>query len=477
MKPVRAIAVPRPAGEQMSRFFNLSLDLLCVAGFDGYFESLNPAWEKVLGFTREELLAKPYLDFVHPDDREATVAELAGLQSGSRTLCFENRYCHKDGSYRWLSWTAVPFAEERVVYAAARDITERKHQEELQGGEKCVLEMLSTGADLSDVLECLTQTIEQQWKGMTCSILLLDPDGIHLRHGAGGRLPEAYNRAIDGVAIGPNVGSCGTAAYLRKTIIVRDVAVDPLWADFRELALIHGLRACWLTPIFSSKGSVLGTFAMYYREPRSPGENDLKLIERATHLAGIAMEQKRAREELYRAHDELEARVQARTAELARANAALQAEIAERKRAEEEVKNQQEAIRKLSTPVLQVRQRLLILPVIGEIDSLRARQLTDQLLASIRANRAKVVVIDMTGVGSIDNKVADHLMKTVQAARLLGASVIVTGLSREITQTLVAIGVEFQGLTTLGDLQSGIEEAEHMLGYQVLAIHPRKQAA
>ncbi|HEY4087025.1 MAG TPA: STAS domain-containing protein [Bryobacteraceae bacterium] len=133
------------------------------------------------------------------------------------------------------------------------------------------------------------------------------------------------------------------------------------------------------------------------------------------------------------------------------------------------IREQQEAIRELSTPVLQVRERLLILPIIGVIDPQRARQLTEQLLRGIRGNRAKVVVIDITGVPSVDSGVANHLVQTVDASRLMGATVIVTGLSSEIAQTLVTIGVDLTKMKTVGDLQGGIEEAERLLGYQIVS--------
>ena len=134
------------------------------------------------------------------------------------------------------------------------------------------------------------------------------------------------------------------------------------------------------------------------------------------------------------------------------------------------IRQQQEAIRELSTPVLQVRERLLILPIIGVIDPQRARQLTEQLLRGIRTNRAKVVVIDITGVAAMDATVANHLVQTVEASRLLGATVIVTGLSPEIAQTLVTIGVDLGKMNTVGDLQGGIEQAERLLGYKVVPL-------
>jgi len=131
------------------------------------------------------------------------------------------------------------------------------------------------------------------------------------------------------------------------------------------------------------------------------------------------------------------------------------------------IRQQQEAIRELSTPVLQIRERLLLLPIIGIIDTYRARMVTDSLLHAIRANRAKVVVMDVTGVVTIDSKVANHLLQTVTAAGLMGAVVIVTGLSSDVAQSLVALGIELSKLNTIGDLQGGVEEAERILGYRV----------
>jgi rsbT co-antagonist protein RsbR len=137
------------------------------------------------------------------------------------------------------------------------------------------------------------------------------------------------------------------------------------------------------------------------------------------------------------------------------------------------IRQQQEAIRELSTPVLPVRERLLILPIIGIIDPQRARQLTEQVLRGIRVNRARVVVMDLTGVPSVDAAVANHLVQTVEASRLVGANVIVTGLSPGLSQTLVTIGVDLGKMFTVGDLQGGIEEAEKLLGYKVMPIDPK----
>jgi len=164
---------------------------------------------------------------------------------------------------------------------------------------KTVLELISTQASLAEVLTCLCDFMEQQFDGLACSVLLLDSDGVTLRHAAAPSLPESYKRAIDGARIGPSVGSCGTAAYRAEAVVVTDIATDPLWNDYRQLALPAGLKACWSTPILSRTGKVLGTFAVYYREPRAPDPAHLQLVDCATHLAGIAVERELAEDELH----------------------------------------------------------------------------------------------------------------------------------------------------------------------------------
>jgi len=150
----------RRAEEELNRFFTLSLDMLCVAGFDGYFKRLNPAWQRTLGYTEEELIARPYMDFVHPDDREATLVE-ARKQSeqGLEVIYFENRYRHKDGTLRWLLWTSTPFPQQQVVYAAARDITERKAAEETMASYARELE--SSQRELEDQAARLAQLVKE----------------------------------------------------------------------------------------------------------------------------------------------------------------------------------------------------------------------------------------------------------------------------------------------------------------------------
>jgi PAS domain S-box-containing protein len=163
--------------------------------------------------------------------------------------------------------------------------------------EKVLAEVMAH-APLADILTTLCQSVEKQSEGLLCSILLLDADGKTLRTGAAPSLPVEYSRAIDGVQIGPCMGSCGTAAYRREAVYVSDIATDPLWADYRSVALAYGLRACWSIPIASQRGGILGTFAVYYRESRSPDAEHHQIITHVTRLAAIAMEWDRAQEEL-----------------------------------------------------------------------------------------------------------------------------------------------------------------------------------
>src|SRR5215831_963800 len=205
--------------------------------------------------------------------------------------------------------TSIPFKDKQVLHAVWRDIGRRKDaQRELlksrekedafRAGQGRVLEMIARGAKLPDVLARLVYLIEAQSDGMYCSVLPLSVDDKYIRSGAAPSLPEFYVKAVDGAPIGPKNGSCGTAMYLGKPVVVTDILDNPLWEDYYELAKLSGLRACWSTPIFSGSGKVLGSFAMYYRDPQSPTGSEARLTEVATHIAGVAIEHERAQNEL-----------------------------------------------------------------------------------------------------------------------------------------------------------------------------------
>src|SRR6266436_5632272 len=254
---------------------------------------VKPAWSLIL-------------DRVHPDDRasllrrkkmESTQTEWAESEADFRIVV-------ADGKIKHLHSIAHPVMDASgqiiEVIGTVMDVTERKRAEGLRDGESRILEMIARDAPLQKILENLVRVVEAQFGGLLCSILLLDEDGQHVRHAAAPSLPKPYIEAINGLSIGPQAGSCGTAMYRRKPVVVTDILQDPLWESYRAVAGPHGLRACWSTPILAHSGKVLGSFAMYYREPRSPSPSENRALEMATHLAGIAIEHKLTRERLQR---------------------------------------------------------------------------------------------------------------------------------------------------------------------------------
>jgi len=235
----------------------------------------------------------------------------------------EEAFLHSDGSIDWVRWEVRPWrnadGEIGGIILFTEVITERWRAQRQREAEQSVLEGISTGHPLDEVLTRIAQHVEALAPGALCSILLLDGDGIHLRSAAAPSLPPDYSRAIEGLLIGPQAGSCGTAAYRGEQVIVTDIATDPLWADYAALALPLGLRACWSTPVRAGSGKVLGTFALYYREPHTPAAAELQLIERWSRLTSIAIEHRQHEDELHQLNTGLERRVAERTAELERA--------------------------------------------------------------------------------------------------------------------------------------------------------------
>jgi PAS domain S-box-containing protein len=237
------------------------------------------------------------LERVHPEDAVLVKETIERAARDGKDFDHEYRLVMPDRSVKHVHVVARALTAEsgRIEFVGAvMDLTERKQDELLLAGEKRLLEMIARGESRALILDALCRLVEDLADGSLSSVLLLDPNAGCLRHGAAPSLPAAYIEAIDGTAIGPAVGSCGTAAYRAEAVVVSDIATDPLWADFRDLALAHGLRACRSTPILSSEGSVLGTFAIYYREPRAYTPYERNIVEHITHLASIAVEREQA---------------------------------------------------------------------------------------------------------------------------------------------------------------------------------------
>jgi PAS domain S-box-containing protein len=288
----RAEVALRTSEEKYRDLINASPDAICVIDADGKIVLVNPAGVQLAGRPEEELIGSSITDTYLPEERHLLANRLEKLKAeGSFRL--ERKFLRGNGEVIPVE-VSLSALRGRYYQAIIRDISHRKRREALLAGENRVLEMVAKGDSLSDILDSLCLLVEEQSSGVLASILLMDPNGKQLRHGAAPNLPKAYTEAIDGAFIGPSVGSCGTAAYRAQQVIVSDIVTNPLWADFRALALAHSLRACWSTPIFSSEGKVIGTFAMYYREPRSPSLREQETIKHITHLAGVAIQRKLA---------------------------------------------------------------------------------------------------------------------------------------------------------------------------------------
>jgi PAS domain S-box-containing protein len=265
---------------------------------------LSEEWYRVYGWDPEEGMPtwEERLQRVHPEDRAKWQGALARAIVEKSDYEVEFRILLPDGTVKHIHTVGHPVfnaSGDLVQFVgSSMDISERKRAEVLLAGEKRLLEMIASGDSHALILEGVCRLVEELASGSLSSILLLDPNANCLRHGAAPSLPITYTEVIDGLVIGPSVGSCGTAAYRAEPVIVSDIATDPLWADYRDLALAHGLRACWSRPILSSAGRVLGTFATYYREPRRPSSQEHNVIERITNLASIAVERKEAEEKL-----------------------------------------------------------------------------------------------------------------------------------------------------------------------------------
>src|SRR5882672_550930 len=238
---------------------------------------------------------------MHPEDRTQIVESAERANSAGKDFEAQFRLLLPDGTTKYVHGVGHPVFNASGATAEfvgiLMDVTERRLAEALRDGESRILEMIARDAPLEEILENLVRVVEAQFAGLLCSVLLLDDDGQHVRHGAAPSLPKAYTKAIDGLCIGPKAGSCGTAMYRREPVIVTDILRDPLWEPYRGVAEPYGFRACWSTPILAHSGKALGSFAMYYREPRSPSPAETRALEMATHLGGIAIERKLAREE------------------------------------------------------------------------------------------------------------------------------------------------------------------------------------
>jgi C4-dicarboxylate-specific signal transduction histidine kinase len=265
------------SSEEHQRLFGLDPEMVSVPSFREFFQR------------------------IHPEDRDRASENLDKAIRAGTNVEEHFRVVLPEGATRYMYGIGHPAlnasADAGEFVGIVMDVTERTRAVALRDGESRILEMIARDAPLEEILENLVRVVEAQFAGLLCSVLLLDEEGQHARHGAAPSLPQPYTKAIDGLSIGPKAGSCGTAMYRREPVVVTDILQDPLWEPYRGVAEPYGLRACWSTPILEHSGKALGSFAMYYREPRSPSPAETRALEMATHLAGIAIERKLAREQ------------------------------------------------------------------------------------------------------------------------------------------------------------------------------------
>jgi PAS domain S-box-containing protein len=271
------------------------------------FSFVSEQAEAILGYAPDQWLNQGtfWKDHIHPEDRDHVVQLWKNAATRKRSQDFECRLIAAKGNVVWVRCLVTVVAEggrATRLRGVMIDVTRGRSAEALLAAEKQLLEMIATGVPLQKILNDLCLVIEQQRRGTLASVMLLNPDGIHLDFVAGPNLPGQWKQQMEELPIGPCAGSCGTAVYRKSAVMACDLATDPVWdvPEHRASALKHGLRASWSIPVVSAKGGVLGTFCMYYREPRSPDSQDFELIELATHVARVAIERDRAEKALKR---------------------------------------------------------------------------------------------------------------------------------------------------------------------------------
>jgi PAS domain S-box-containing protein len=301
----RAEEALRSAERNLSQIINTIPTHIYVLNTEGSVQYVNQAVMDYTGLSLKDVKHEDYRDrVIHPEDfKRVRTGRAASLRRGA-PFSTEQRVLGNDGQYRWFLVRYKPLLDEqgRIVrwYVAAFDIEDRKRAEALLAGEKRLLEMVAGGNTLSSILDALCQLVEETASGYICAILLLDKSGTSLELSRAPSLPSSYNESILRWPINLDSGPCARAALLKEPVIVADVASDLQWDAYgwRPLALSYGLRACWSTPILSSENAVLGTFALYSREPGGPTPQLQDVIGQMTHLAAVAIERQRVVEQL-----------------------------------------------------------------------------------------------------------------------------------------------------------------------------------
>lgn len=404
--------------DDLDRFFELSVDMVGIAGFDGYFKRIGRAWEQTLGFSREELMARPFIDFVHPDDRERTVTESAKLLSGADTATFVNRYLCRDGSYLRIEWNSAIYPDAELVYCVARNITERRRAEEALAAAESRYRTAIDGS--LDGFCVLRRTVHE-------------PEGT-----------------VDYVFTEANLLVSQVTSRSREEIIGRRLL--DVFPAVRELGLLEKYERAFQTRerlLEELENVVPGGESLWLQYQIIPLDNGVAVTVR--DITASRRLEAELREALQRRESDAE--------ELQRKNRQFAEENAERERAEALLRQQQETMLAMSTPIIQAWEGVLVLPVIGTVDTARAAQIMERLLPEIVRTQARYAILDLTGVSAVDAATVSHLLAVVRAASLLGSRCLVSGISPAIARTMTEIGSAEGAFLTFGLLQSALRFA------------------
>ncbi|MDO9260755.1 MAG: PAS domain S-box protein, partial [Flavobacteriaceae bacterium] len=326
----------RESEEQFRFTLDNMMESFQIIDRDWKYIYLNKAAEKQNRRSKEQLLGKIFME-KWPGIETTEVYKLMKLCMDSMiTQQKEIEFTFADGTKEWFDISVEPSTQG--IFIRSTDITKRKKAENRKFQQTQMLESIIAGLPLSTILESIVKLVEIEDPTTLCSILLMDDEGKHLLNGAAPSLPEFYNQAIDGIEIGEKVGSCGAAAYLKKRVVAEDLLTHPNWAAYTELTQQANLRACWSEPILDAENNVLGTFAIYHRQPQAPQSEEIELLKSVVSLASLAISRKRNEEKIRNINTELELKVEERTKQLAVTNENLQQEMHEHKKTEDRIR-------------------------------------------------------------------------------------------------------------------------------------------
>lgn len=367
-------------------FFKQSLDMLCIINFDGYFLTFNDALRETLGYSDEEIRAQPFINFVHPDDKEITVEVTKELIEGSNLLAFVNRYRVADGSYKYIQWNCSSDVDRGEMYASARDITmlraiDQEHQILAE-----VIEEMNTAVSIYKLGD----------REDPSSLMLVNANEAALNLLGGGKKEDYIGKTIQSL-------------YNNK---ISDDVIE------RYYAIVTGKNP----------------------EGRETFQTEAENGDGVFRIDCYKLEK-----------DHISVLIEDITQQLRTEEALRQSLIQE-----EIIRMQQHTLEELSTPLIPITDSIVIMPLIGSLDSRRAQQVMDTLLHGVSASRSDTVIIDITGVSMVDTQVANVLIRAAEAVKLLGAEAMITGIRPEVAQTLIGLGINLGTLRTLSSLQNGI---------------------